>query len=73
MRGYFAHPTLQWIGGLFVTAAAFFVVSAWMAKSEDSDTSVFSYLPLLIGMMVLVIGLAQLVLWALNRAAPPRA
>jgi hypothetical protein len=73
MRGYFAHPTLQWIGGLFVAAVALFVVSAWMANSADSDTSVFSYLPLLVGMMVLVIALAQLVLWALNRAqTPPR-
>jgi predicted anti-sigma-YlaC factor YlaD len=73
MKGYFANPTLQWVGGLFVAAAALFIVSAWMANSEDSDTSVFSYLPLLIGMMVLVIALAQLVLWALNRAQPPRA
>jgi predicted anti-sigma-YlaC factor YlaD len=73
MRGYFANPTPQWIGGLFVAAAALFVVSAWMANSEDSDTSVFSYLPILIGMMVLFIALAQLVLWALNRAqTPPR-
>ena len=72
MRGYFANPTPQWIGGLFATAVVLFVVSAWMANSEDSDTSVFSYLPLLIGMMVLVIALAQLVLWVLNRAVPPR-
>lgn len=71
MKDFFAHPTLQWIGGLLVAAAALFVVSAWMANSEDSDTSVFSYLPMLIGMMVLVIALAQLVLWALNRAQTP--
>jgi hypothetical protein len=73
MKDFFANPTPQWIGGLFVAATAFFVVSAWMANSEDSDTSVFSYLPMLIGMMVLFIALAELVLWALNRAQrPPR-
>ena len=73
MRGYFANPTLQWISGLFVAAAALFVVSAWMASSEDAETAIFAYLPILIGMMALVIALAQLVLWALNRAYPPRA
>jgi hypothetical protein len=74
MRVSFANPTPQWIGGLFVAAAALFAVSAWMANSEDSDTSVFAYLPILVGMMVLFIALAQLVLWALNRArTPPRA
>jgi hypothetical protein len=74
MRVSFANPTPQWIGGLFVAAATLFVVSAWMANSEDPDTSLFAYLPILIGMMVLFIALAQLVLWALNRAqTPPRA
>ena len=74
MRVPFANPTPQWVGGLFVAAAALFAVSAWMANSEDSDTSVFAYLPILVGMMVLFIALAQLVLWALNRArTPPRA
>jgi hypothetical protein len=74
MRDSFANPTPQWVGGLFVAAAALFAVSAWMANSEDSDTSVFAYLPILVGMMVLFIALAQLVLWALNRArTPPRA
>ena len=74
MRVSFANPTQQWVGGLFVAAAALFAVSAWMANSEDSDTSVFAYLPILVGMMVLFIALAQLVLWALNRArTPPRA
>jgi hypothetical protein len=74
MRVSFANPTPQWVGGLFVAAAALFAVSAWMANSEDSDTSVFAYLPILVGMMVLFIALAQLVLWALNRArTPPRA
>ena len=72
MRGYFANPTPRWIGGLFVTAAAILAVGAWMANSQDAETAVFAYLPILIGMMVLVIALAQLVLWALNRAAPPR-
>jgi hypothetical protein len=69
----FANPTPQWIGGLFIAAAALFVVSAWMANSEDPETSLFAYRPILIGMMVLFIALAQLVLWALNRAqTPPR-
>jgi hypothetical protein len=73
MRVSFANPTPQWIGGLFIAAAALFVVSAWMANSEDPETSLFAYLPILIGMMVLFIALAQLVLWALNRAqTPPR-
>ena len=40
----------------------------------DPDTSVYAYLPILVGMIVLFIALAQLVLWALNRArTPPRA
>ena len=73
MRSYFANPTLRWIGGLFVTAAALFVVSAWMTNFGDADTAILAYLPILIGMMALVIALAQLVLWALNRAHPPRA
>ena len=74
MRGYFANPTPQWIGGLFVAAVVLFVVSAWMAHSEDAETAIYAYLPILIGMMVLIIALAQLVLWALNRAqTPPRA
>ena len=74
MRVSFANPTPQWFGGLFVAAAVLFAVSAWMANSENSDTSVFAYLPILVGMMVLFIALAQLVLWALNRArTPPRA
>ena len=73
VRGYFANPTPRWIGGLFAGAIAIFAVSAWMANSDDAETVVFAYLPILIGMMVLVIALAQLVLWALNRAAPPRA
>jgi len=33
MRVSFANPTPQWIGSLFVAAAALFVVSAWMANS----------------------------------------
>jgi hypothetical protein len=74
MRVSFDNPTPQWIGGLFVAAAALFAVSAWMVNSEDPETSLFAYLPILIGMMVLFIALAQLVLWALNRAqTPPRA
>jgi hypothetical protein len=74
MRVSFANPTPQWIGGLFVAAAALFVVSAWMANSEDAETSVFAFMPILIGMTILFIALAQLALWALNRAqTPPRA
>jgi hypothetical protein len=74
MKDFFANPTPQWIGGLFVAAAALFAVSAWMTNADDPETVVFAYLPILIGMMVLVIALAQLVLWALNRAqTPPRA
>ena len=68
MRSYFANPTPRWIGGLFVAAVALFVVSAWMANSEDAETAIFAYLPILMGMVALVIALAQLVLWALNRA-----
>jgi hypothetical protein len=74
MRGYFAHPTPPWIVALFVAAAALFVVSAWMANAEDPETSVYAFLPILVGMTILFIGLAQLVLWALNRAQKtPRA
>ena len=73
MRVSFANPTPQWIGGLFVAAAALFVVSAWMANSEDSDTSVFSYLPLLIGLILLFMALALLALRALNRIPDPPA
>jgi drug/metabolite transporter (DMT)-like permease len=74
MRGYFASPTPRWSASLFAVAGVLFVVSAWMANSDDAETSVFAYLPILIGMMALVIALAQLALWALNRAqTPPRA
>ena len=73
VRRYFANPTPRWIGGLFAAAIAILAVSAWMTNAGDPDMVIFAYLPILIGMMVLVIALAQLVLWALNRAAPPRA
>ena len=72
VRGYFANPTPRWIGSLFAVAIVILAVSAWMTNAGDPDMVIFAYLPILIGMMVLVIALAQLVLWALNRAAPPR-
>jgi glycerol uptake facilitator-like aquaporin len=74
MRGAFANPTPRWIASLFAAAAVLFVISAWMANSEDSETSVFAFMPILIGITILFIALAQLTLWALNRAqTPPRA
>ena len=68
IRAYFAHPTPRWIGALFATAAALLVLGAWMFNSGDPESAIHGYLPILVGMTVLVIALAQLVLWALNRA-----
>ena len=48
-----------------------FAVSAWMANSAIQTTAVNGYLPIIVGMMVLFIALAQSVLWALNRARTP--
>jgi glycerol uptake facilitator-like aquaporin len=49
-------------------AAALLLVSTWMFNSGDSENEIYGFLPIVIGMTVLVIALAQLVLWALNRA-----
>jgi hypothetical protein len=71
IRYYFSNPTPRWIAGLFATAAAFLLAAAWMFNSGDPDDAINGYLPIIVGMFVLVIALAQSVLWALNRVQPP--
>jgi hypothetical protein len=71
IRYYFSNPTLRWIAGLFATAAAFLLAAAWMFNSGDPDHAINAYLPIIVGMAVLAIALAQSVLWALNRVQPP--
>ena len=71
IRYYFSNPTPRWIAGLFAAAAAFLLAAAWMFNSGDPDYAINGYLPIIVGMAILMIALAQSVLWALNRVQPP--
>ena len=71
IRYYFSNPTPRWITGLFATAAAFLLAAVWMINSGDPDAAISGYLPIIVGMVILAIALAQSVLWALNRIQPP--
>lgn len=71
IRYYFSNPTPRWIVGLFAAAAASLLAAAWMFNSGNPDDAIYGYLPVIVGMAILMIALAQSVLWGLNRVQPP--
>ena len=71
IRYYFSNPTPRWIARLFAAAAAFLLTAAWMFNSGDPEDAIYGYVPTIVGMVVLMIALAQSALWALNRVQPP--
>jgi len=71
IRYYFSNPTPRWIAALFAAAAVFLLAAAWMFNSGDPDDAINGYLPIIVGMAILMVALAQSVLWALNRVQPP--
>jgi len=73
MMERFANPTPRWIAGLFAAAAVLLLLAGWMINSGNENISAYAFPPVLIGLTVLFIAMAQLALWALNRAGakPP--
>jgi len=67
-------PRMKTIGILAGCAALFFAAAAWLIARGDTGYGMYSFPPLLIGMVLLFMALALLALRALNRGeTPPRA
>jgi hypothetical protein len=64
-------PRMKTIGILSGCAVALFVVSAWLIVSGGEGIEMYSFPPLLIGMVLLFMALALLALRALNRRQDP--
>ena len=71
MMALLTNPSLRWIGGLFACGAVLLLIATWMINSDDPGVSAYAFPLILIGMVLLFAALAQLALWALNRAQPP--
>ena len=62
-----AVPRMKTIGILSGCAVALFIVSAWLIAGGGEGIEMYSFPPLLIGMVLLFMALALLALRALNR------
>lgn len=71
MMARFLNPSLRWIGSLLAVAAVLLLATTWMVNSGDAGIAAYAFPLLLLGMVALFIGLAQLALWALNRRYGP--
>jgi heme/copper-type cytochrome/quinol oxidase subunit 1 len=60
-------PRMKTIGILSGCAALLFIAAAWLIAGGDADYGMYSFPPLLIGMVLLFMALALLALRALNR------
>ena len=63
-------PRVKTIGILSGCAALLFIAAAWLAGG-DTDYGMYSFPPLLIGMVLLFMALALLALRAINRRQDP--
>jgi heme/copper-type cytochrome/quinol oxidase subunit 1 len=66
-----AVPRMKTIGILSGCAVVLFIVSAWLILGGGPDTEMYSFPPLLIGMVLLFMALALLALRAINRRQDP--
>ena len=66
-----AVPRMKTIGILSGCAVALFIVSAWLIAGGGEGIEMYSFPPLLIGMVLIFMALALLVLRALNRRQDP--
>jgi ABC-type polysaccharide/polyol phosphate export permease len=66
-----AVPRMKTIGILFGCAVALFVLSAWLILGGGEGIEMYSFPPLLIGMVLLFMALALLTLRAINRRQNP--
>ena len=65
-------PRMKTIGILAGCAALLFIAAAWLIVGGDADYGMYSFPPLLIGMVLLFMALALLVLRAINRRQDQR-
>ena len=64
-------PRMKAIGILAGCAALLFIAAAWLIAGGDTDYGMYSFPPLLIGMVLLFMALALLALRAINRHQDP--
>ena len=64
-------PRVKTIGILSGCAALLFIAAAWLIAGGDADYGMYSFPPLLIGMVLLFMALALLALRAINRRQNP--
>jgi heme/copper-type cytochrome/quinol oxidase subunit 1 len=60
-------PRVKTIGILSGCAALLFIAAAWLIAGGDTDYGMYSFPPLLIGMVLLFMALALFALRAINR------
>jgi uncharacterized membrane protein YbhN (UPF0104 family) len=66
-----AVPHMKTIGILSGCAILLLIVSAWLIVAGDVELEIYSFPPLLIGMVLLFMALALLMLRAINRRHDP--
>ena len=73
MMTAYSIPSLKTIGVLSGGAIAALIAAAWLIVTGDADDAIYSYLPLLGGMVLLMIALALFALRVINqRLSPPQ-
>ena len=68
MKGFFVAPTWRMIGVMFAASVVFLLTAVWMINFGGADVAAYAFPPLLIGMVLAGMALAQVAMRKLNQS-----